>query len=302
MTVRGNRDRVKAAVHHDEDGRTQTIPHLQENSPFLHLSHPENPPPRPHRLFRAGLPPQGSAQPLRQNAPGVRGRNHAIVPHAGRGKKGVALALDARFQVRVGERGLADRFHDGRELLGAHDADFGVGPHPEEAWRVGASAGRGMVSVCAGEVGREGLFIFLQMGVVGGGEERRGWLYVPHAVIPRSSAGSEDDGEFGHVSASDGRDQLCAVLGDPPFLRVGADHESADVLQEDKRDVSLGAELDEVRAFERGLREKNPVVGQNANLLAVDASEACKALRLDFEREEKSEKHKGTLPVTSVAP
>jgi hypothetical protein len=58
---------------------------------------------------------------------------------------------------------------------------------------------------------------------------------------------------MGHPRARDGGDQLRAVLGNPAGLVVPADHEAGDVLQEDERDLPPVAELDEVRALERGL-------------------------------------------------
>lgn len=96
---------------------------------------------------------------------------------------------------------------------------------------------------------------------------------LPHAVVSRSSASSEYDGELGYVRACHGRDELGPVLGDAAFFRVAADHEAADVLEEDERDASLGAKLDEMGAFEGGFGEEDAVVSENADLVPVDASE-----------------------------
>lgn len=104
--------------------------------PHYHCSHPKN---AEARLggFRFDSASQSGAQALRQHAARVGRRNHAVVPQAGRGVDGVALALDARLQLWVD--GLAHRFHHGAELRRAHDADFGRWPHPEETWGIGAT-------------------------------------------------------------------------------------------------------------------------------------------------------------------
>ncbi len=83
------------------------------------------------------------------------------------------------------------------------------------------------------------------------------WSYVegggslPHPIITRAGASTYDDSEFGHVGTCDCRDELGAVLGYAALFGVGADHEATDVLEEDERDASLSAKLNEVRAFER---------------------------------------------------
>src|SRR5207302_11009000 len=48
-------------------------------------------------------------------------------------------------------------------------------------------------------------------------------------------------------------------------LRLLADHESRDVLEEDQWNVSLAAELDEVRPLQRALREEHAVVRQDTD-------------------------------------
>lgn len=76
------------------------------------------------------------------------------------------------------------------------------------------------------------------------------------------------------MGARDGGDQLRPVFGNPALLRVGPDHEAADVLEKNERDISLGAELDEVCPLEGGFGEEDPVVGKDAHLVSVDAGEA----------------------------
>ena len=73
----------------------------------------------------------------------------------------------------------------------------------------------------------------------------------------------------------DGGDHLGAVLGDAAGLVFAADHEAGDVLQEDQRDVALAAQRDEVRAFERRLREEDAVVGEDPDRIAPDPGEAA---------------------------
>lgn len=97
-------------------------------------SHPKNTPSRTPSIVKPSAAvytvrtPQRSPQPLRQHRSGVRRWDDAVVPEAGGGEGGLALALDARLQRGVGC--LADCGHDGAELLGAHDADARRGPHP----------------------------------------------------------------------------------------------------------------------------------------------------------------------------
>ena len=68
--------------------------------------------------------------------------------------------------------------------------------------------------------------------------------------------------------------QLGAVLGDPRALVLLADDEAGDVLQEEQRDAPQVAQLDEVRALERRLREEHAVVGDDADQEPVQAREA----------------------------
>ena len=63
------------------------------------------------------------------------------------------------------------------------------------------------------------------------------------------------------------------MLGDALALGLGADHEARDVLEEDEGNAALGAELDEVGALLGGRREEDAVVGDDADLVAVDGGE-----------------------------
>ena len=51
----------------------------------------------------------------------------------------------------------------------------------------------------------------------------------------------------------------------PPFSYCLPDDEARDVLQEEERDSALPAQLDEVRALERRLREEDAVVRDDAD-------------------------------------
>lgn len=72
---------------------------------------------------------------------------------------------------------------------------------------------------------------------------------IPHPIIPCPGTRAHHDGELGHVRARHRGNELRAILGDAAFFGVGADHEAADVLEEEEGDAALGAELDEVSAF-----------------------------------------------------
>ena len=71
--------------------------------------------------------------------------------------------------------------------------------------------------------------------------------------------------------------------------------------------MPLGAELDEVGPLEGGLGEENTVVGNDTDLLAVDAGEAWVGLASDChgtlqDMAMKKLSFKGKLPVTRVVP
>ena len=61
----------------------------------------------------------------------------------------------------------------------------------------------------------------------------------------------------------------------PRALVLAADHEAGDVLQEDQRRAVLVAQLDEMRALQRGVVEEHAVVGEDADLVAPDVGEAA---------------------------
>jgi hypothetical protein len=114
-----------------------------------------------------------------------------------------------------------------------------VGPHPQEARRVGAAA---------------------------------------HAVVAGAEAAADDDGELGHGRRGHGRDHLGAVAN-AFVLVLAADHEAGDVLQEHQRDLALAAQLDEVRALDGRLAEQDAVVGDDAHRHALDARKAASVVR-----------------------
>lgn len=157
-------------------------------------------------------------------------------------------------------------------MVRAHDADFGVGPHPKETGGVGASAGGKGLLVVTRKDGRG--IPGLPFDVCDDGERKENFQNSPHSVVARPGAGSKYHGKFGHLGACHRGDQLSPVFGNSALLRVGTNHEPADVLQEDEWDMPLGAELDEMCPFERGFGEENPVVGNDTDLFAVDAGEA----------------------------
>lgn len=64
------------------------------------------------------------------------------------------------------------------------------------------------------------------------------------------------------------------MLGDAVALGLRADHEAGNVLEEDQGDAALGAELDEVGALDGRRGEEDAVVGDDADLVAVDGGEA----------------------------
>lgn len=126
-------------------------------------------------------------------------------------------------------------FHDSSQLLAAHDTDTSVGPHPQESRAVSAAA---------------------------------------HAIVARTVAAADDNGELGHIGAGNSSHKLGAVLGNTLTLGSRAHHEARNVLQEDERDTTLRAELNEVCTLHGGRRKENAVIGDDANLLTVDFSEA----------------------------
>ena len=68
---------------------------------------------------------------------------------------------------------------------------------------------------------------------------------------------------------------LAPSLAMPPASYLLPDHEAGDVLQEEKRDVALARELDEMRALERAFAEQDAVVGEDADGEPVDVRKAA---------------------------
>ncbi len=96
-----------------------------------------------------------------------------------------------------------------------------------------------------------------------------------HAVVAGAETAADDDGEFRHLGGGDGGDHLGAVAGDAAVFVLAADHEAGDVLQEDERNAALGAEFDEVGAFEGRFAEQDAVVGDDTDRVAVNAGKAA---------------------------
>src|SRR5438876_935163 len=107
-----------------------------------------------------------------------------------------------------------------------------------------------------------------------GEEEPRAVGTAAHRVVPRAVGCADDDGQLRHLRRCHGVHHLGTVLRDAPVLVLLADHEAGDVLEEEERHAALAGERDEVRALQRGLREEHAVVGEDADLVAVQAGEA----------------------------
>ena len=120
-------------------------------------------------------------------------------------------------------------------LLAAHHADSRIRPHPQESRRVGAPA---------------------------------------HAVIAGAEAAADDHGELGHLRTGHGGDHLRAIACNAFVLVFATDHEAADVLQKEQRNLALAAQFDEVRGLECRLRKEDAVIGDDADRHAVDARKA----------------------------
>ena len=70
---------------------------------------------------------------------------------------------------------------------------------------------------------------------------------------------------FGTAGVATAVTSLAPSLRDAAGLVLPADHEAGDVLQEQQRYLPLVAQLDEVRALQRGLGEQHAVVGDDAD-------------------------------------
>lgn len=99
-------------------------------------------------------------------------------------------------------------------------------------------------------------------------------------VISGAEATSEDDCQLGDVSARDCADHLGAVLGNAALLRLGSDHVTGDVHEEEQRDLALRTQLDEVGRLERRRREEDAVVCHDTHGEAVDVCEPLHRCRL----------------------
>ena len=105
--------------------------------------------------------------------------------------------------------------------------------------------------------------------------EARPEAAAAHAVIAGAVGAAGHHRVARHARVGDGIDELCRILGDAVALGFRADHEAGDVLQEQDRHVALVAQLDEMRALQRRIREQHAVVGDDADRKAVDMGEAA---------------------------
>src|SRR6185369_716660 len=192
------------------------------------------------RLLDGRIKSRGQAEA--QHPPAVGRRDDAVVPEPRAGVIGMALALilgadggleGLLFLRRPGRLHivLLDLGEDGGRLLAAHDRDSRIGPHPEKARPISAAA---------------------------------------HAVIAGPETAADDERQLGYPGRGYGRHHLRSVLGDAARLIFAAHHEAGDVLEEDERDPALGAELDEMRTLEGRFREQDPIVGDDADGIAVE--------------------------------
>ena len=127
--------------------------------------------------------------------------------------------------------GIPDHGEHGCGLLAAHHRDAGVWPHPQLPGPVRSTA----------------------HGVVAGAERPAG-----------------DDRELRHLGARDRGHELGAVAGDATLLRVLADHEAGDVLEEDKRDAALARQFDEVCSLLGRFGEEDATVREDPDGVALD--------------------------------
>src|SRR2546422_210284 len=191
---------------------------------------------------------EGRRNRKRQGAARFLGRDHSVVPEARGGIVGMSLplvlvedgALEPLFLLLApgAAFGLypvaSHRGEDGSRLLPSHHRDAGVWPHPEEARPESAAA---------------------------------------HAVVARTERAADDNGEFRHPAACDRGHHLGAVLGDAACFVPFPYHEARDVLEKNQRNRALAAQLDEVRAFQRGFGKQDSVIRDDADRVAPDARE-----------------------------
>ena len=190
---------------------------------------------------------RAAERPRPRTAPAVGRRDDAIVPEPRAGVIGMALALvlgaDGGLEGLLLFRRpgrlhivLLDLGEDRGRLLAAHHGDACIGPHPEEAWTIGPAA---------------------------------------HAVIAGPEAAADDERQLRYPGGGDRRHHLRPVLGNAAGFVFAADHEAGDVLEENERDAALGAKLDEMRALEGRFRKQDPIIGDDADGIAVEPREAA---------------------------
>mmetsp|Transcript_43437 Transcript_43437/g.93051 ORF Transcript_43437/g.93051 Transcript_43437/m.93051 type:complete len:374 (+) Transcript_43437:504-1625(+) len=212
-------------------------------------SHAENP--KVSDILKAAARiPGDDAEASPQDVSGVSRINDAIIPNPGSGVVGVPLLLvlvqswlPELRNFLVGHQGFAlplqlVLLHCGQHIGGlgtTHHADARVGPHEEEARVVSPSA---------------------------------------HAVISSPMAAGDDHCDLRNISTSNGVHHLGTISSDPSILVRFADHEASDVLEEEKWDSPLVAQLDEVRAFLSRFAEQDAIVGDDADGVTMDVSEA----------------------------
>ena len=121
-------------------------------------------------------------------------------------------------------------------LLGAHDRDLRGGPRVAEPGAVGATT---------------------------------------HAVVARTVGRPHDHGDVRHRRVGNGVDHLRPVFGDAALLEVRADDVARDVVQEQKRNVDLVAELNELRRLLGRFGHQHPVVAEDADGIAVNGRPAA---------------------------
>ena len=104
---------------------------------------------------------------------------------------------------------------------------------------------------------------------------KESWIVctTTHTIVSGAVASSQDCRDFGNVGIRYCADQFSTVFGDAFLLKLLADHEARDVLKEDKRNLALAAKLDKVSSFKGTLREKNTIIGYDANWMPIKMTE-----------------------------
>src|SRR5579883_2263903 len=173
-----------------------------------------------------------------------------IVPQAGCAIVRIALRLvlfqDRAFKLRLllrrhllaarGQTLLAHRCQHACRLLAAHHRNACIGPHPELAGRIGASA---------------------------------------HTIVARAERAADNHREAWYRRVGDRHHHLGAIFGDAAVFVLLANHKAGNILQKDQRSLALGAEFDKVRGLERAFGEENTVIGDNTDGIAHQACKAA---------------------------